>query len=109
MMFPGADPVFLERGFICIKVGGSFCLFYLIFIGYLKTRGEEGCSSEPPEPPLDPPLVFRFDELISEYDFSYYLVADQTVRCPYECSLNPFLDREIMPVYWKHEVVYHQL
>ena len=28
---------------------------YFIFIGYLKTAGEEGCSRVPPEPPLDPP------------------------------------------------------
>ena len=52
---PGVDPGFLERGFICIKVWGSFCWFYLIslkypmkwinlvslryFIGYLKMGG----------------------------------------------------------------------
>ena len=32
---------------------------YFIFIGYLKTGGGEGGSNEPPEPPLDPPLVLR--------------------------------------------------
>ena len=31
-MFRGADPRFLERGFICIKV--SLCRFYLIFSKY---------------------------------------------------------------------------
>ena len=30
----GADPGFLERGFICIKVWGSLCCFYLIFLKY---------------------------------------------------------------------------
>ena len=33
----GVDPGFLERGFICIKVGGggvSLCRFYLIFLKY---------------------------------------------------------------------------
>ena len=30
--------------------------FGLIFIGYLKTGGREGGSSEPHEPTLDPPL-----------------------------------------------------
>ena len=29
---------------------------YFIFIGYLKTGGGEGGSSDPPETPLDPPL-----------------------------------------------------
>ena len=68
-----ADPGFQERGFICIK-GWGFALLilsisheneinlvslrpnYFIFKGYLKTGGQGGCSSEPPEPPLDPPL-----------------------------------------------------
>ena len=30
----GADPGFLERGFICIKVGGLFSCFYLMFLKY---------------------------------------------------------------------------
>ena len=56
----GADPRFLERGFICIKLWG-FSLFSLISIWshrILKTGGGgEGGPSEPPEPPLDPPLA----------------------------------------------------
>ena len=32
---------------------------YFIFIGYLKMGDKEGGSSEPPEPPLDPPLHYN--------------------------------------------------
>ena len=57
----GADPEFLERGFICMKVyegvGDLLCGFYLIFlkslrpnyfifIGYLKTGDREWGSSK---------------------------------------------------------------
>ena len=70
--YAGADPGFLERGFICIEMWGvgfvDFISFFLnipwkcnnlvsvrpnyyIFIGYLKMGDEEGSSSEPSEPP----------------------------------------------------------
>ena len=39
---------------------------YFIFIGYLKTGGREGGSSEPLEPPLDLPLSF-YHELTQHY------------------------------------------
>ena len=64
----GADPGFLKRGFICVKVWGFALLIlsnfysishenvslrpnYFIFMGYLKTRVGKCGSSEPPEPP----------------------------------------------------------
>ena len=70
--FPSADPGFLKKGFICIKVLGSICWFsiiylnipwkwnnlvslrpnHFIFIGYLKT----GTWRRSSEPPLDPLL-----------------------------------------------------
>ena len=71
---PGAEPGFLERGFICINLWGFALLIlshfskishanetnYFILIGYLKIwgggEGQRGGLSKPPEPPLDPPL-----------------------------------------------------
>ena len=62
----GVDPGFLERGFKCIKVcvcvcvlgggggGGETKLFHYHRI--FQNGGMEGGSSEPPKPPLDPPL-----------------------------------------------------
>ena len=58
----GADPGCLERGFAFLILSHFSYNFvslrpnYINFIGSLKT-GTEGGSSEPPEPPLDPPLV----------------------------------------------------
>ena len=34
VLHPGANPEFLERGFIYKGVGGSLCRFYLIFLKY---------------------------------------------------------------------------
>ena len=51
LQFSGAVPGFLERRFICIIV------WELRVCG---GRGEGGGSSEPPEPPLDLPLIFHF-------------------------------------------------
>ena len=59
----GADPGFLERGFLCIKVWGSRCGFYLIFIKYptetklfqfhrIFKNGRHGVGFERP-PPLN--------------------------------------------------------
>ena len=55
-VYAGAGPGFLERGFICIKGWGSFCLFYLVFLKYsmkMKKIGlaQGGGSNDPPEPP----------------------------------------------------------
>ena len=54
---------------------------YNIFISYLKTGGQEGGSSDPPEPHLDPPLLDHIEnncDLIAKQDiknrtiFSFY-------------------------------------
>ena len=37
---------------------------YFMFIGYLKTGDTERGSSEPPEPPLDPPLLKISDKIV---------------------------------------------
>ena len=81
LQFSGVDPRFLERGFICIKVWGLLCWFYLIFLKYpmklnwfsltetklfhfhrtFKDGGQRGWGTcEPPESPLDPPLILHF-------------------------------------------------
>ena len=58
---PGADTGFLEGGFKSTK-GGSFPTFSLIFhkssleIERICFQRGGGGSSEPPEPPLNPPL-----------------------------------------------------
>ena len=74
-LITGADPRFLERGFICIK-GWGFALLILShfsyishdikqfglietklfhFLGYLKMGGRKGVSSKSPPPPPPPP------------------------------------------------------
>ena len=42
LLIQGADPEFLERGFICIKVWGSLYGFYLIFLKYLMKMKKNG-------------------------------------------------------------------
>ena len=51
----GADQGLLKNGFICIKEV-SFTDFIYIFLKIFKNEGRGGGSSEPSEPPLDPPL-----------------------------------------------------
>ena len=83
----GADPRFLERGFICIKVWGvrfaDFISFFFkishakrninlvllrsndfIFIGSLQMRVREGVQATLPEPPLDPPFNTLFSSIV---------------------------------------------
>ena len=84
----GADPGFLWRGFVCIKVRGFVLLIlsqlfkithvyeiiwsmrpnYLRFIGYFKKHGGGGGFKRTPEPPLDPPLYME-DENFSSSPF----------------------------------------
>ena len=99
----GAGPGFLDRGFICEKVGVRFADFisyflnipwkrnnlvslrpnYFIFIGYLKTGGgEEGGSLEPPEPSLDPPL-WRDISLAGLFSFVADLTLKQKINIKY--------------------------
>ena len=84
LKYPGADPEFLQWGFICIKVWGFALLIlshfssisyeneiiwshlrpnYFIFIGYLKT-GQGGGLREPVEPLQDPPLISSLHRLL---------------------------------------------
>ena len=52
-LYPGADPICLDRGFKFTGGGGVdlliFKIIYQCFLIFLK--------SEPPEPPLNPPLI----------------------------------------------------
>ena len=92
-LLAGADPGFLERGFICISGGRFADLFsfflhilwkwnnlvslrpnYFIFIGYLKIGGKDGGSVEPPWTPLDPPLV-RYQNQKNDCPLSYFQLA----------------------------------
>ena len=70
-LYTAANPGFLERGFLCIKVcvwgwGVRFADFFScsqksheneIVLSHWRAWRGGGGSSEPPEPPLDPPLI----------------------------------------------------
>ena len=104
--YSGADPRFLESGFICKGVGVCFADFisfflnipwkwndlvnnlvslrpnYFIFIWYLKT--EEwgvGFANEPREPPLDPSLLLSWKQTL--WTLIKLLLREQ-------CDLGPY-------------------
>ena len=45
---------------------------YFIFMGYIKTGGGEGGSSQPPKPPLHPPLQ-RFNFIFTQAQRNIYI------------------------------------